>query len=77
MYFLIEHDGSKESNLKAKEVLNYLEDTWGANTEIIIGTDSEDIKIYNEDFNLLVRIGKTEKIDEDILTLILRLQDDD
>jgi len=77
MYFLIEHEGSKESNLKVKEIINYLEDTWGANTETIVGIDSDNVKIYDENFNLMVRIGNTEKIDEDILTLILRLQDGD
>lgn len=75
MYFLIEHDGTKEANIKSKEIVDYLESTWGANIEVIIGEDSSNIKIYDEDFNLVASINKFEKIDEDILTLILRLQD--
>ncbi len=75
MYFLIEHEGSKQSNLKAKEILEFLETELGATVETIISNETPEIKILDADFNLVVSIDKFAKIDEDMLTLIFRLND--
>ena len=75
MYFLIEHDGSKEANLKAKELIEFFESNLGATVETIISNDSEDLKVLDENFNLITRVSKLEKINEDTLLLILRLND--
>lgn len=76
MYVLIEHNGTPQHNKTASEVIDFIEDEFGATCESVIGKEGSPITLYDEDITKIAELSSNPDETEIYMKLLTLLDKD-